>query len=57
MAVIIQELSIKTKIIDMASCDNNQSKNIKILNDEINRIKHKIHKINTIINEKDIYQR
>lgn len=57
MAVIIQELSIKTKIIDMDSCDNNQSKNIKILNDEINRINHKIHKINTIINEKDIYQR
>lgn len=57
MAVIIQELSIKTKIIDDTLHSDNKMENIKILTNEINQIKNKIHEINTIINEKDIYQR
>ena len=57
MAVIIQELSIKTKIIDDTLHSDNKMENIKILTNEINQIKNKIHEIKTIINEKDIYQR
>ena len=57
MAVIIQELSIKTKIIDDTLHSDNKMENIKILTNEINQIKNKIHEINTIINEKHIYQR
>jgi len=57
MAVIIQELSIKTNIINNGLCNDNQSKIIKLLIEDIDKIKHNINALNETINEKDIYQR